>query len=169
MGGSDNVVCARKIISFLSPSTRWADRATLSRVRDQMWRLWACFTPAILPRSSFTASYLMLFGAAGRDMKEQEGRRGGRERRKEWRSGEAEYNRITSTTRKLNTNDSHEHHMTITWLTIVPSMSTRSASFSILKVEMSTRTEKRKVQIGSAIFHSGCVCVCVCVCVCMVN
>ena len=36
-------------------------------------------------------------------------------------------------------------------------MSTRSASLSTASVEMMTRIEKRKVQIGSAKYHSGCI------------
>ena len=51
----------------------------------------------------------------------------------------------------------------------IPSMSTLRASFSTLSVENRTRIQKRNVQMGSAIVHSGCdiyMCVCVCVCVC---
>ena len=49
----------------------------------------------------------------------------------------------------------------------LPSMSTRSASLITLSVEISTKIENRKVQIGSTSFHSGFqynygVCVCVC-------
>ena len=51
--------------SFPSPSTRWAASAILSSVRDQMCRLWACFTPSIFSRSSFTSSKLMWFGVPG--------------------------------------------------------------------------------------------------------
>ena len=41
------------------------------------------------------------------------------------------------------------------WKAAWPSMRTRSASLSTVSVEMMTRIEKRKVQIGSAKYHSG--------------
>ena len=41
------------------------------------------------------------------------------------------------------------------WKAAWPSMRTRSASLSTVSVEMMTRIGKRKVQIGSAKYHSG--------------
>ena len=41
---------------------------------------------------------------------------------------------------------------------IIPSISTWIASLRMLNVENSTSIENKKVQLGSAAFHSGCRC-----------